>query len=508
MKRNVVFLLILALLISLVPLGVGLADDAVDVPTIEVYVPGPWVASPLPPAGEDIYQNFFNETFGANFVLTFSTEGGAEMMTRFAANNPPDLLPLSNGDLNMLYDQGLLLADWTPYLDAMPLTTVNMGDLGRKFFTRNDNLICIPAMPGEQAFSFMIRKDWLEALDLAMPTTTAELLEVLKAFTFNDPDGNGQDDTFGITSAGGGKGVGELSSMLLFFGGPNFYIGEDGEVTHPILAGYYKDYLDFFKEIIDAKVIDPDWYTQGWEERKPALFSNTGKYGVCWYPPAALVEEMQSFRHDDAVVDWWGVMGMLEGAQPAWPIYGTIRTVSAAAGEDAAKMEKIVAFLEGLAVPNEAYYSARHGVGIDNMNMKDFNGMKYLHYDPNDFIQKSSQEGAYLATAVWGQPINVPAPFDGVFFGITPEPERATLGAMEMTKQVLDAPTWPAEYRMLNPDPTINEEVNTLVNEFAINYIIGKETDYEQFVETWKYSGGEDLLESAIATFKDYGLIP
>lgn len=43
-----------------------------------------------------------------------------------------------------------------------------------------------------------IRQDWLDNLGLDTPTTIDELNEVALAFTKNDPDGNGQDDTFGI----------------------------------------------------------------------------------------------------------------------------------------------------------------------------------------------------------------------------------------------------------------------------------------------------------------------
>lgn len=47
--------------------------------------------------------------------------------------------------------------------------------------------------------SIYYRTDWLEKLGLSVPTTTDELYEVLKAFAKNDPDGNGQDDTYGLT---------------------------------------------------------------------------------------------------------------------------------------------------------------------------------------------------------------------------------------------------------------------------------------------------------------------
>ena len=46
-----------------------------------------------------------------------------------------------------------------------------------------------------------VRKDWMDRLNLSIPTTTDELYEMAKAFTEQDPDGNGIDDTYGIAMA-------------------------------------------------------------------------------------------------------------------------------------------------------------------------------------------------------------------------------------------------------------------------------------------------------------------
>lgn len=53
-----------------------------------------------------------------------------------------------------------------------------------------------------QAFNLYIRSDWRDALGLANPTTWDEVVEVATAFTFDDPDGNGADDTFGYVVPG------------------------------------------------------------------------------------------------------------------------------------------------------------------------------------------------------------------------------------------------------------------------------------------------------------------
>ena len=41
----------------------------------------------------------------------------------------------------------------------------------------------------------IIRQDWLDKLGLKAPTTIDEFEEVIRAFTEDDPDGNGQKDT-------------------------------------------------------------------------------------------------------------------------------------------------------------------------------------------------------------------------------------------------------------------------------------------------------------------------
>lgn len=59
------------------------------------------------------------------------------------------------------------------------------------------------------------RKDWLDKLKLEVPKTTDDLTKVMKAFTENDPDGNGQKDTFGL---GTSKGFTHANWWMQLFG--------------------------------------------------------------------------------------------------------------------------------------------------------------------------------------------------------------------------------------------------------------------------------------------------
>lgn len=47
-----------------------------------------------------------------------------------------------------------------------------------------------------------IRKDWLEKLGLEVPKNYEDYIKVLEAFTYRDPDGDGKDDTYGVTASG------------------------------------------------------------------------------------------------------------------------------------------------------------------------------------------------------------------------------------------------------------------------------------------------------------------
>ena len=61
-------------------------------------------------------------------------------------------------------------------------------------------IACAPCLTESQVM--IMRQDWLDALGLKAPTNMDEFEAVIKAFTEDDPDGNGQDDTYGFTYSG------------------------------------------------------------------------------------------------------------------------------------------------------------------------------------------------------------------------------------------------------------------------------------------------------------------
>lgn len=61
-------------------------------------------------------------------------------------------------------------------------------------------IACTPALTEGQVM--IVRQDWLDNLGLEAPTNMDEFEAVIKAFTEDDPDGNGKADTYGFTYSG------------------------------------------------------------------------------------------------------------------------------------------------------------------------------------------------------------------------------------------------------------------------------------------------------------------
>lgn len=113
-----------------------------------------------------------------------------------------------------------------------------------------------------------IRKDWLDKLGLAMPTTVDDLYNVLKAFKEQDPDGNGQNDTFGIIMTTASS---TFDNLAIWFGAPNKW-GEDenGELVPAHLTDEYFEAVKFVKKLYDEKLVNQDFATYDgakWDEQ-------------------------------------------------------------------------------------------------------------------------------------------------------------------------------------------------------------------------------------------------
>ena len=228
-----------------------------------------------------------------------SSSGDQDMAIRTMAisDTLPDFFSCSREVWLDLVEQGQLL-DVTDYYDDMPhRSEVMFDDASKKVVTGEDGRIYGFATPSNWSGNegLLIREDWLKNLGLAVPPTLDELYDVLYAFTYNDPDGNGKNDTYGY-----GAYVEESVSYEIYpgrrfeplmgaFGVEGTWDMHADSFGLNVCKPEYYDWMVFFKKCIDTGVIDPNWQSYKKDDFRAAW--KQGKFGVFREQNAAYAAE-------------------------------------------------------------------------------------------------------------------------------------------------------------------------------------------------------------------------
>lgn len=117
-----------------------------------------------------------------------------------------------------------------------------------------------------------IRQDWLDKLNLKAPTNIEEFETVIKEFSTQDPDANGQDDTYGFSYSGNGiYSTGWLGDPAMLFSSMsgkfipgNWEETQDGKLMYGSLHSGNKKALKKIR----------DWHQKGWMIPDAALIND------------------------------------------------------------------------------------------------------------------------------------------------------------------------------------------------------------------------------------------
>lgn len=106
-------------------------------------------------------------------------------------------------------------------------------------------------------YGFGYRQDWADKLGIEAPKTIQDVYDLLYAFTYDDPDGNGKQDTYGLNLC---SYTGPLDIMQTWFGCGNEWVeDESGQLIPVHMTEEYMEALDWFKKLYDDGLISSDW---------------------------------------------------------------------------------------------------------------------------------------------------------------------------------------------------------------------------------------------------------
>ena len=244
-------------------------------------------------------------------IIPTGADGEAKINAVAAANDLPDLFQMvsanndNRGALLRLVDLGLM----APVEDLMPLmperAKLHYNDpLAIDLVSFYDHQYGLPEPPPiPRREGLVIRKDWLDKLGLAVPTTPEELFAVAQAFTKQDPDGNGKNDTYGFGGFLNGQGLGTRFDFIMgAYGVPGVWnFTGKGDFGLNVRNDQYPEALAYFKSLVDAKVIDPDWPTLTRDDFRARW--KQGTFGIMWEDFAAISNKSNYTPFDENFPD-------------------------------------------------------------------------------------------------------------------------------------------------------------------------------------------------------------
>lgn len=274
---------LLALLAS-VTIGLGVAacgDSGPDRPEQDANAPlDIWIRKPPGSPTEQTAKTMaaeFTKKTGIETKMTSIFEDFETKLAQAAAGkNLPDIVINDTAQLGTLVEQGVV----RPVDRDAIAGGESVTDLAWQATKSVDgNHYAVPF--SAQAFALFIRKDWREALGLPVPTSLADLDAMARAFTTQDPDADGQQNTYGYVVPGTTK-RGYLAwyfTTFLWSSGGDFLTERDGKFTPAIAEPKSVAAVAWFKnQFCTDNTVAPGAVTMEAIQAHPVF--ETGKAGI------------------------------------------------------------------------------------------------------------------------------------------------------------------------------------------------------------------------------------
>ena len=250
-------------------------------------------------------------------------------------------------------------------------------------------LIAIPRTRDIGRYGLSYRQDWAEKLGIEEPKTVDDVYNMLYAFTFDDPDGNGKNDTYGMEMT---SYTGPFDIVQTWFGVGNGWIEQDGQLIPVHQQAEYKEALDWLRKVYQDGLMPADWAV-----RTTDTWSNgckTGESGVyidvmdggrrIWdYFNAEATFTPSVVNPDEAAS--MNLLGAVNGKTLATSGYNGYFTLSASTCDTPEKIEAALTFLDKL---NDNDMRLLTEYGIEGVNYE---------VDENGYMVRLDKDNSGLA---------------------------------------------------------------------------------------------------------------
>ncbi len=437
--------------------------------------------------------------------------------TAGAANNLPDMLWVRRPVMLNLVKQNLL-APVDDLYAMMPDRTAKMYPDGSIAYTSvNGHSYGFAPSTGDikKNEGILIRKDWLDKLGLDIPVTVDDYMEVMRAFTYNDPDGNGKNDTYGygtfIEITAYEEGLGRRVDP--FFGAFGVAGTWDLSKENPGLNVRKPEYyqaMKYMKQMVDEGVIDPNWLAYKKDDWKAAW--KQGKFGIMREQHSSYASDSNYAPFDKNFPDGeWIVIAPPVGPEgkSAVGVYTDVNdgiiTISQRAMKEG-KGPAIARLLEWMS--DEGYYAI--GWGEEGVNFVfDENGIPSVEglADPSKGFTKSEIQPLLQLKGLafyWGE-AELESRYPGYVTAVSKKPMSALVTLREMQAQ-----PW-IKQSGIDLLPLPSSDLKRFYEQSLVEFVRGNkplnEETWAKFIKDFDAMGGKAWNDAGVQTATELGLL-
>jgi hypothetical protein len=361
----------------------------------------------------------------------------------------------------------------------------------------------INSVANQGDWGMSIRKDFLDKVNMAVPTTYDELYDVLVAFR----DQLGIEGAFYIPKKGT-----DTSGFLTaaFDVGPAFY-QVDGTVKYGPLEPGYKEYMDLMRKWYAEKLIDQDFVARS-SGGNECIQDNdvllNDKIGVCisWATRLADTYVTRGAPNPDYFLIGMPVMKKTPDQVTHFRAPDQLLDMATTAvTTDCAYPEIAMRWIDGL-YAEDVFLNSNYGLTEGKSYVLDAEGNRHLNYD----FRYNNPDGLSSGTVLvkyWAK--NPPLRTESSHHDQMDETKEAAFGIWNTDTALCD---WMLPERMTRTTAegtefaSLDTDIKTTVEEFTVKYIMGQKTesDYATFIETLKKLGIERCIEIQQAALERY----
>ncbi|MDO5417885.1 MAG: extracellular solute-binding protein [Lachnospiraceae bacterium] len=435
-----------------------------------------------------------NEKLGIDLKVEIVPENNTEKVNvAMASGDFPDVVTGAYGTsaTQQWIDDGMVIP-LTPYMDKLPNIKAWLDDY--QWTAVNGDYYGIPFITQYQAANtlLMMRKDWLDKLGLSYPKTLDEMKTVLTAFTNDDPDGNGKNDTYGFSSEKPSSTNGQTPFDWVFFayGLPHgdYSLDADDQVIPIFEDPSFIPAMHYIKDLWDSGVVDPELMLNDIPKKEEKFYQ--GKIGAM---PATVYRHIN--RHENSLKELFPDGELCYDMPPAGPdgALGMSRqgkngflTCVTTACKNQDKAAEFVDFM----ISEEGNHLLRYGIeGIHYTKEGD-----KIVYNMEERAKDAFSDNGWAHALAWG---SFYWPLESGFMPDTEVGKERALASVEVASKC-QVPN------LVKQKTPAEVQDGSAVNDIFIQYFsdmlqgkIGIEEGTAKLSEAWRSQGGEEILKEA-----------